>query len=101
MSRVARQGEGRHEPTLLLACPHPGAARRPSPGGRGWRLSIVNILGLLVVLLVQNVAPLAPRSLLDQYCVSCHNQRLNTAGLALDKLDPSRVEQNPEAWETV
>jgi len=38
---------------------------------------------------------------LDQYCVSCHNQRLNTGGLALDKLDPSHVEQNVEAWEKV
>ena len=61
----------------------------------------MNILGLLVVLLVQSVAPLAPRSQLNRYCVSCHNQRLNTAGLALDKLDPSHVEQNPEAWEKV
>lgn len=47
------------------------------------------------------VPPLSPRAVLDQYCVTCHNQRLNTAKLALDLLDPARVDQNPEAWEKV
>src|SRR5436309_1117161 len=28
----------------------------------------------------------APRKLLDQYCVVCHNQRLRTANLTLDKM---------------
>jgi hypothetical protein len=41
------------------------------------------------------------RAVLDQYCVTCHNQTSNTAALALDKLDPSHVEQNPEVWEKV
>jgi cytochrome c551/c552 len=56
-----------------------------------------------VCLLAQNAAPSAssPRALIDQYCVTCHNQRLNTGGLALDKLDPAHVEQNPAAWEKV
>jgi hypothetical protein len=33
----------------------------------------------------------AVRAMLDRYCVTCHNQRLNTAGLALDALDLRRV----------
>jgi hypothetical protein len=41
------------------------------------------------------------RALLDQYCVGCHNQRLKTADLTLDKLDPSHVEADPEKWEKV
>jgi cytochrome c551/c552 len=63
----------------------------------------VIILLTAVCLLAQNAAPSAPspRALLDQYCVTCHNQRLNTGGLALDKLDPAEVEQNPAAWEKV
>ena len=36
---------------------------------------------------VQPAAPAAPRAVLDKYCVTCHNQRLRTAGLALDTLD--------------
>jgi hypothetical protein len=27
------------------------------------------------------------RAILDQYCVGCHNQKLKTAGLMLDKMD--------------
>src|SRR5213080_2818564 len=43
----------------------------------------------------------APRALLDQYCVTCHNEKLKTAGLTLDKLDPAHVAQDAEAWEKV
>jgi mono/diheme cytochrome c family protein len=41
------------------------------------------------------------RALLDQYCVTCHNQRLKTAGLLLDQLDPARIGENAEVWEKV
>src|ERR1700681_2976311 len=41
------------------------------------------------------------RKLLDQYCVTCHNQLLKTAGLTLDKLDPANVAAQPESWEKV
>ena len=41
------------------------------------------------------------RALLDQYCVTCHNQKQNTAGLNLEKLDLARVHDNPEVWEKV
>src|SRR5688572_27916812 len=37
------------------------------------------------------VATTPARALLDKYCVTCHNQRLLTAGLALDNLDVSNV----------
>src|SRR5438094_2205725 len=48
----------------------------------------------------QNTNP-APRPLIDQYCVTCHNQRAKTAGLMLDKMDPAYVAQDREAWEKV
>ena len=41
------------------------------------------------------------RALLNQYCVTCHNQRLKTGGLALDTLDVSDVSARPEVWEKV
>src|SRR5687767_10216388 len=41
------------------------------------------------------------RALLDRYCVTCHNERLKTAGLLLDKLDLSRISQDAETWEKV
>ena len=41
------------------------------------------------------------RTVIDQYCVSCHNGRVRTAGLALDTIDLQRVEGNAEALEKV
>jgi mono/diheme cytochrome c family protein len=41
------------------------------------------------------------KALLDQYCVTCHNERLKTGGLALDTLQKSRIEANAETWEKV
>jgi Protein of unknown function (DUF1592)/Protein of unknown function (DUF1588)/Protein of unknown function (DUF1585)/Protein of unknown function (DUF1587)/Protein of unknown function (DUF1595)/Planctomycete cytochrome C len=43
----------------------------------------------------------ADRALLDQYCVTCHNQRAKTAGLMLDSFDPSHAGDNAEIWEKV
>jgi cytochrome c551/c552 len=42
-----------------------------------------------------------PRAVLDRYCVTCHNQRAKTAGLALDALDLARVGDRAEVWEKV
>ena len=41
------------------------------------------------------------RALLDTYCVTCHNQKLRTAGLALDSEDAARPGANLELWEQV
>ena len=41
------------------------------------------------------------RPVLNRYCVGCHNERLRTAGLALDEMDPARVGDHPDAWEKV
>jgi hypothetical protein len=41
--------------------------------------------------------PLRPT--LDRYCIGCHNQKLKTAGIALD--DSPDVAANPELWEKV
>ena len=44
---------------------------------------------------------LPQRAVLDQYCVVCHNQKLKTAGLMLDKLDLAQVGDHAEQWEKV
>jgi hypothetical protein len=38
---------------------------------------------------------------LETYCVTCHNQKLHTAGLALDSLDVTKPSANAEVWERV
>src|SRR5204862_6685484 len=47
------------------------------------------------------LTPPAPRPVLDKYCVTCHNERLKTAGLQLDRLDLERVGDSAETWEKV
>src|SRR5882724_10778252 len=39
--------------------------------------------------------------LVNKYCVSCHNQRLKTANLTLDRVDAEHVANSAEAWEKV
>lgn len=41
------------------------------------------------------------RAVLDKYCVTCHNQRLKTAGLMLDTLNLAKVPAQGETWEKV
>ncbi len=41
------------------------------------------------------------RAVLDRYCVTCHNQRLLTGGLALDTANIEQVAEGAEVWEKV
>ena len=41
------------------------------------------------------------RATLDRYCVTCHNSRTRTGGLALDTVDVAQVAQDAETWEKV
>jgi mono/diheme cytochrome c family protein len=50
---------------------------------------------------VASAAPVTPRSVLNRYCVSCHNEKLKTAGLALDTIDASNLGAGTDTWEKV
>src|SRR5437867_991833 len=41
------------------------------------------------------------RALLDQYCVTCHNDKIKRANLTLEKLDLTTAGDHPELWEKV
>ncbi len=41
------------------------------------------------------------RGLVNKYCVTCHNQKIKTAGLTLDNKDLDRVPDGAEIWEKV
>ena len=41
------------------------------------------------------------RRVLDRYCVTCHNQKLKTAGLTLDEADVANPGATGEIWEKV
>src|SRR6185503_15991059 len=81
--------------------------------GAGFASTVVLFLGAIATLLAASpsarqpaAAPAnapadAPRAMLDKYCVGCHNQRVPTAGIALDTLDAAHPGSNPDAWERV
>ena len=66
-------------------------------------LALTATVGVSTVALIGSPAPppAAAREVLDKYCVTCHNARLNTAGLQLDTLDPDRAADHAELWEKV
>lgn len=41
------------------------------------------------------------RAMLNQYCVTCHSDRLKTAGLSLEGLDTANVSAHADVWEKV
>jgi hypothetical protein len=41
------------------------------------------------------------RAVLDRYCVTCHNDRLRTAGLSLQSADLDQLGRDAEIWEKV
>jgi hypothetical protein len=45
-------------------------------------------------------APQSPQqALINQYCVTCHNQRTKTANVMFDTMDVTDVSKNPQIWE--
>jgi hypothetical protein len=45
--------------------------------------------------------PTAQRALLDQYCVTCHNDKTRIANFSLQSADINAVADHPEVWEQV
>ena len=43
----------------------------------------------------------SPAAVFTQYCVTCHNARLKTAGVVLDPTEATHPGSNPEVWEKV
>ena len=43
----------------------------------------------------------AKKPLIATYCVGCHNQKVQTGGLALDAVDPTRPAADADKWERV
>lgn len=78
-------------------------------------IAIVGLVGISALVGVRAQAPAArakggakaaaaapaPRAFLNTYCVGCHNDRLRTSGLSLEKLDAANPAANAETWEKV
>ena len=80
------------------------ARRKP-----GLHMSTMRVLGAACLAAIVAAAPLhaaaqteAPsRALLDRYCVTCHNERLQTAGVMFDRVDIERADLHRELFEKV
>lgn len=48
-----------------------------------------------------SAASMQPAEVVNKYCVGCHNEKLKTGGLVLEKLDFSNVPSNARVWEKV
>ncbi|NNE37398.1 MAG: DUF1592 domain-containing protein [Gammaproteobacteria bacterium] len=63
------------------------------------------IIAVLSTYLIESSAQISGDSThqdtLNQYCVSCHNETLKTAGLLLDYLDPYNISRDTATWEKV
>lgn len=46
-------------------------------------------------------APGPQRQFLDRYCVTCHSDKLKTAGLSLSQVDVTKPGEQPQVWEKV
>ena len=70
-------------------------------------IGVLAAAGLPQIAAAQTPEPAAPasadlvRAALDRFCVRCHNDRLRTAGLALDTRDLAHVGADAETWERV
>src|SRR5579862_5214530 len=69
--------------------------------GPCWRVLIVSLLAVTGAGVRTAVADDTPRAALDRYCVTCHNQRLKTAGLTLDTLDLTALSAHTDVGEAV
>ena len=45
--------------------------------------------------------PIDIRATLDKYCITCHSERLHTAGLVLERIDVSNPAAHADVWERV
>jgi uncharacterized protein DUF1592/uncharacterized protein DUF1588/uncharacterized protein DUF1587/uncharacterized protein DUF1585/uncharacterized protein DUF1595/cytochrome c len=66
----------------------------------------IAFVGCLPAASPQSSDPVPPpassqREILNRYCVACHNEKLKTAGLLLDKADVEKVAEAAPVWEKV
>ena len=64
-------------------------------------LSVILGAGAQVPLEFSNQSPPHFQTVLNRYCVTCHNERLKTAGLVLEGIDIENISEGAPVWEKV
>jgi cytochrome c551/c552 len=65
------------------------------------KIRAILVAFLLLESLASAQAQSSPRTVLDKYCVACHNERQKVAGLMLDRIDADHTGSNAQTWEKV
>ncbi len=65
------------------------------------RLALATVATAVVFVPLPAAAQEPDRALVDRYCVTCHNERQQTAGLLLDRIDLGDIAGNAETFEKV
>ena len=89
LGRVARSGLAWSAVAFATVCV-PGAPMRAAAAAAGPQQQAEAV-----------AAVSSERALLDQYCVTCHSDRLETGGLSLESVDVTDVGAHPDVWERV
>ena len=86
-------------------------SRRPSPNSNSGIehmprvFAVVSLVGIMSAgvseLLAVGQTPPSTHALVDEYCITCHSDRLMTGGLTLEQLDVDDVHANVEILEKV
>src|SRR4029079_1745752 len=84
-------------------------------------LGVISVIGLCAVLVVPRsrdarlaaagaqqrpaaasaLSAVQVKTMISDYCVTCHNERLKTGSLELDSKDVAHLEENTAVWESV
>jgi hypothetical protein len=64
-------------------------------------IAIAGIVILAAVASYTGIAHSEEQAIVNQYCVTCHSERLKTGNLVLEKLNPTQASANAETWERV
>ena len=59
------------------------------------------VLGAALAVAPTQQSPTNPATAINRYCVTCHNQKLKTAGLTLDQMNIEKVAEGAPVWEKV
>src|SRR5260370_37340632 len=73
------------------------------PEGGSITKRLVQFLAAALFLAANALSAAGPQqqTAINRYCVTCHNTKTKTAGLALDAIGSVSVAQHPEEWEKV
>ena len=61
--------------------------------------ALLSVIGYIKAF--EGQSSVSQQAVLNKYCATCHNEKLRTAGLLLDKADVGHPSDNPAIWEKV